>query len=131
VTRAQSAAIDAVLEADEEVLCTISAVTGLLALPFVVMAPIIGSKRWKLAVTNRRFIAVETPFFSTSKRTPLSIPLVGIEEVRVEWSVTASAIVTVEPDKRKFKIVGFPTATHDFLGKLRAAVSAEKFHGSP
>jgi hypothetical protein len=131
VTRAQSAAIDAVLEADEEVLCTISAVTGLLAFPFVVMAPIIGSKRWKLAVTNRRFIAVETPFFSTSKRTPLSIPLVGIEEVRVDWSVTASAIVTVEPDETKFKIFDWPAAAHDFLRKFRTAVSADRLRGNP
>jgi hypothetical protein len=91
----------------------------------------VGSSRWQLAVTNRRFIAVESPFLTSSKRKPVTIPFQSIDGVRVRWTINASAILTVEPDKTKFKIVGMPTATHDFLRKLRAAVSAEKFHGSP
>lgn len=121
--------IEAVLETGEEVLATISAFSGILAIPFVISAPFWGSTRWKLAVTDKRLIAIEDPFVRKPRLAPVFARFDGIT-IRGHWLQGMSANLTIVGEiERRFKIFGFPVQVHRFLKYLREALPPDRIDG--
>ena len=120
---------EAALETGEEVLATISAFTGILAIPFVTRSGPWWSTRWKLAVTDRRLIATEHPWLSKPRLAPITARFGGIR-IRVHWLQAFSANLTVEGDvERRFKVFGSPVKVNEFLKHLRKVVPPERIDG--
>jgi len=129
MTTEQPRTIEAELETGEEVLATISAFSGILAIPFVTRGPFWGSTRWKLAVTDRRVVAIENPFIRKPRLAPVSARFEGIH-IRVHWLQGVSANLTIEGEvERRFKIYGWPVHVHEFLKCLRNVVPSDRIDG--
>ena len=121
--------IEAELEPGEGILATVSAFSGILAVPFIISAPPLGSTRWKLAITDQRLIAVENPFIRKPRLAPVSARFEGIH-IRVHWLQGVSANLTIEGAvERRFKIFGFPVQVHRFLKHLREALPPDRIDG--
>ena len=121
--------IEAELEPGEGILATVSAFSGILAIPFIVSAPPLGSTRWKLAITDQRLIAVENPFIRKPRLAPVSARFEGIH-IRVHWMQGVSANLTIEGEvERRLKIYGWPVQVHEFLKCLRDVVPPDRIDG--